>query len=272
MPPEPLPPGCTEDAFLDGRLAIVQPKAAYRAGLDAVLLAAAAPLAPRDGMDKGAGERVLDAGAGVGTVGLCLAARVPQLQVTLVEREPELVALARLNAARNGLADRISVVAADLAAGGALAQGSARHPDLPAAGFGHALANPPFDCHGTARVPASRLKAAAHQMARGDLDRWLAFLATAVAAGGSLTLIHRTAALPAILTGLAGRFGDVRVLPVHPRADVAAIRVLVQARRGSRAGMSVWPGLVLHAAGTAFTPQAQDILRHGAALRIGPAD
>ena len=57
----------TDDAFLGGALQILQPKSGYRAGLDAVMLAAAVPAAAESPM------RVLDVGAGVGTAGLCLA-------------------------------------------------------------------------------------------------------------------------------------------------------------------------------------------------------
>ena len=52
-----------------------------------------------------AGEHAVDLGAGVGAAGLALARRVDGLAVTLVEIDPELAALARENAARNGLAD-----------------------------------------------------------------------------------------------------------------------------------------------------------------------
>ena len=91
----------TRDAFLGGAIYVLQPKAGYRAGLDAVLLAAACPVGP--GFSSGVGgESVLDCGAGVGTAALCIAARVPSARLTLVEREPELVALARDNISANG--------------------------------------------------------------------------------------------------------------------------------------------------------------------------
>ena len=61
--------GSTDDAFLGGGLRILQPKDGYRAGIDAVLLAAAAPVR------AGRKERVLDVGAGVGVVGLAVARR-----------------------------------------------------------------------------------------------------------------------------------------------------------------------------------------------------
>ena len=80
----------TNDAFLGDALNVLQPQAGYRAGVDAVLLAATVP-------DSGR-ISVLDAGAGVGVVGLVRGAAVRAAQVTLVEREPELADLAQQNA------------------------------------------------------------------------------------------------------------------------------------------------------------------------------
>ena len=61
----------TRDAFLDGRLMLMQPARGYRAGIDAVFLAATAQ--PQEGR---AGLKILDAGSGVGTVGLLAAFRL----------------------------------------------------------------------------------------------------------------------------------------------------------------------------------------------------
>ena len=66
----------TDDAFLGGALQMLQPQNSYRAGLDAVLLAAAASILP------GAGARVLDVGAGVGVVGLAVAWPAPTSPAT----------------------------------------------------------------------------------------------------------------------------------------------------------------------------------------------
>lgn len=63
----------SRDAFLCGRLHLWQPKKGYRAATDPVLLAAACPARP--------GERVLDLGCGAGAAALCLATRVPGLEL-----------------------------------------------------------------------------------------------------------------------------------------------------------------------------------------------
>lgn len=248
----------TDDAFLGGALHILQPERSYRAGLDAVLLAAACP--------AGAGERVIDAGAGVGTVGLCVARRVDGARVTLVEIEPELADLARRNAERNGLGERVAVVEADVRDGGRPFHAEAG--GLVAGAFAHAVANPPYLAAGEGTEPTNRLKAAAHSMPGDDLDQWVRFLATALTGDGTATMIHRADALSTLLSAFGGRFGAIRVFPIFPREGMAANRIIVHGVKGSRAPLQVLPGLVLHGDAHGFRPQAEAILRDGAALML----
>ena len=105
-------PLVTNDAFLDGALSIRQLRSGYRAGLDAVMLAAAVP------GDASRPLRVLDVGAGVGTAGLCVARRLPSAEVVLLEKQHELAALAAENVHHNDLTARVRVVAGALDAPG----------------------------------------------------------------------------------------------------------------------------------------------------------
>lgn len=261
------PDTITDDAFLGGALQILQPAHGYRAGLDAVLLAAAS------GVQAAQGAQVLDAGAGVGVAGLCIVRRVEDARVTLVERESLLADLARQNAARNKLDDRVRVVELDVAEGGAIVHRSGMaHQDtseaprvLPGA-FTHVIANPPYFAQGRGTSPPVRLKAVSHQMAADDLDAWCRFLATSAARDGIVTIIHRAEALGSLLEGLGRRFGGLRVLPLYPHAGQPAHRVIVQGRKGSRAPLSLLPGMVLHEEGHAFLPPIDAVLRLGAAL------
>src|SRR5471032_3216060 len=97
----------TEDTLLGGRVRLLQPRRGYRVAVDAVLLAAATEAAP--------GDSILDLGAGVGAVGLCLAIRVPGCRVTGIELQPALAALAERNARDNALSDRVRTIVHDLA-------------------------------------------------------------------------------------------------------------------------------------------------------------
>jgi FkbM family methyltransferase len=253
-----VPDGLTDDAFLGGSLRILQPEEGYRAGIDAVLLAAAAPTR------SGRKERVLDVGAGVGVVGLALARRMPRADVTLAEREAALCDLARSNIARNDLEARMRVVQADV---------SRRLEDLPqlqadAESFDHVLANPPYNPEGAGTVSLEVLKAASNVMPGGNLARWARFMAAMARPGGSATMIHRADAVGEVLSAFAGRFGGLLVYPLYPREGKSAIRVLVQGIKGSNAPVELRPGLVLHEAGNRFRSEVEAVLRHGGGLSL----
>ena len=66
-----------------------------------------------EGAQLAAGQRVLDAYCGCGTIGICAAARCEGLQVTGVERDAGGVAMARDNAQANGVAERVRIERAD---------------------------------------------------------------------------------------------------------------------------------------------------------------
>lgn len=248
----------TVDAFLGGEIEIEQPAKGYRAGLDAVLLAAAA----RPVRSVPAPLRVVDVGAGVGTAGLCLAARLGEADVTLVERDALASRLASRNIERNRLGARARVATIDVMrpAPDAGKQG------LPDASFDLAISNPPYLAEGHHRPSADDLKAAAHAMPADGLDRWLRFMARMTRPSGTVVLIHRADCLAALLAALDRRFGDVMVLPLHPRVGEPASRVIVHAVKASRAPLRIAPGLVLHDKAGSFRPDIKVVLSAPRAL------
>ncbi|MFA5948935.1 MAG: methyltransferase [Hyphomicrobium sp.] len=249
----------TDDAFLGGSVQILQPARGYRAGVDAVLLAAAVPCL------SGVAERVLDAGAGVGTAGLCVAARCLETHVALLEREPLLIDMAKENVQRNTLERRVSVVAADIGHTGAEVLAAA---GLSPHSFDHVIANPPYHVEGAGTPAANKLKAVSHAMVADGLEVWSRFLARMAKPGGTATVIHKAEALQAVLAGFARRFGGIKVLPIHARAGEPAIRVLVQGIAGSKAPLVILAGLTLHEGDNSFTLRAAEVLRLGAALDL----
>jgi tRNA1(Val) A37 N6-methylase TrmN6 len=249
----------TEDVFLGGSLTIEQPVKGFRAGLDAVLLGAAVEGGPDDRI------QVLDAGAGVGTAGLCVAARLPAARVVLAEVSAHLAGLARRNVVRNALGGRVEVIETDVTARAAVHVAAGLAPGR----FDVVIANPPFLEEGRHRLPEDAIAAGAFGMAPGGLEQWARFLARMAAPGGRLALIHRADALQQVLDAVAGRFGALNVLPVQPRADAPAHRIIVLGRKGSRAPLKILPALVLHGdAGHEFLPPVQQVLRQGRALRF----
>jgi tRNA1(Val) A37 N6-methylase TrmN6 len=247
-------PDRTVDAFLGGRVRLVQPSKGHRAGLDAALLQALVPAATEG--------RAVDLGAGVGSVAFCLAARATNLSVLGIEFDPGLVECGRdaLKLRENSrFAKRVQMIEADVTTDATRNLLGPRSADW-------VLMNPPFDPEGRGSRSADRLRRIAHVAPAGTLRAWCATAATLLKPAGTLGLIHRADAIAEVLDSIGGKFGDARILPVHPTESEAAIRILVTARLGSRAPPALLPGLVLHQPGGAWTPRADAILRGQAEL------
>jgi tRNA1(Val) A37 N6-methylase TrmN6 len=246
----------TEDAVLGGALRLRQPRRGHRVGHDAVLLAAACPA-------RGS-EHVVDLGAGVGAAGLAVAARAPGVTVTLVEIDPDLAALAAENAKLNGLAGRVTSVSLDAAAPARVFAAAGLAADR----VDRVLMNPPFNDLVRQRASPDRRRRLAHAAPRQTLVVWIRTAARLLRPGGTLTLIFRADGLVDIGHALDAGFGAITVLPVYPKPDQPAVRILVRATKASRAPLVLLPGLVLNDALGRPTPQAEDVLRAGATLPL----
>jgi tRNA1Val (adenine37-N6)-methyltransferase len=237
----------THGSLLGGRVHYAQPRDGFRSGIEPVLLAACVPARP--------GERVLEAGAGAGAALLCLAARVGRVVGVGVERDTALAALAHRNAVRNGLT-AIGFVAASVEA-------------LPVRGpFDHAFANPPYH-PGSGTASADAARHAAKRARAGLFADWAAALAAPLARGGTLTFIVAAAVLPACVAAFAqAECGSPALFPLWSRAGAPAKLVLLRGRKGGREPCRMLPGLALHDSEGRFTPEAEAVLRHAAALDL----
>lgn len=255
--PAGAPSDLTDDAVLGGRLRLKQKRKGHRVGHDAILLAAATDAVP--------GDSVADLGAGVGAAGLAVATRVPDVNVTLVEIDPELSAIAAENIVRNGFAERASAVTLDLS----------DHPDVFAAAglaldsFDRVLMNPPFNDASRQNVSPDAGRRMAHVAPHDLLVQWIDAASRLLHSAGTLTMIWRAEALAEVLRALEPAFGGIVVLPVHGREGQPAIRVIVRASKGARAPLAVMPGLLLNDAAGKPTAEAEEILRDAQPLKLG---
>jgi tRNA1(Val) A37 N6-methylase TrmN6 len=231
------------ETFLDGKVRVTQPETGFRSGLDAVMLAAAVPALTE--------QSALELGAGAGTASLCLAARVPGLAVTGIEKDKSLVALARTNAAAN--ASNCTFVAADIFA----------LPPEWKRDFDQVFVNPPF--HGEGQVSSDERRAAA-LMDAGRMSDWLKLGLQRTVSGGFFTAILRADRLNEALAALPEK--GLCAFPLWPRQGEAPKRVIVQARKGSNAPFALLPGLILHQPDGSWTPEADAVLRRGTALAL----
>lgn len=243
----------TQNAFLGGRLSLLQPREGYRAGVDPVLLASVIPAQ--------AGQSVLELGCGAGAAILSLLTRIDGVQGHGVELQPEYADLARRNAAQNNLS--IEVSCADLSA----------LPDaLRQLRFDHVIANPPY------------YRSGAHSQARdvgrsvalgGDtpLTKWVEVAARRLLPKGFLHVIQRTDRLPELIAACEGRLGSLEVLPLAARPTRAPDLVILRARKEGKSPFRLHAPQVLHegashtADAESYVPEIRAVLRDGAALQ-----
>ncbi|MFT5064444.1 MAG: tRNA1(Val) A37 N6-methylase TrmN6 [Yoonia sp.] len=238
----------TTDAFLNGKVTAVQPAKGYRAGVDAVLLAACVPAR--------SGERVLELGCGVGVASLCLAARVPDLDITGIEVQPDYAALA--------VANGMNAVMADLRT----LPDSIRNTQ-----YHHVMANPPYFDRGAGSAAPNT----GRDIAMGGdtpLGDWLNVATKRLAPKGYFTLVLRIERLPEVLSHLQGRLGSIIVRPICARDGQEPHLFLLQARHSGRAPFRLLPALIMHdgtmhdADRENYTDRVRGILRNGDALII----
>lgn len=242
----------TRDAFLGGKVHVLQPKKGFRSGVDAVLLAASVPAK--------AGDTVLELGCGVGVASLCLHARTSGLRLTGIEIQPDYAALARDNATSND-AD-LTVYASDLR-------------DLPTelrqSQFHHVMMNPPyFDrASGPAAQDTGRNIALA-----GDtpLQDWIDTGIRRLAPKGSLTVIQHITRMPEVLSAVQAKLGAIVIKPIIGRAGALPNLFILQARHSGKTPFSLRNHLIMHQGEKhetdteSYTPHVRDVLRNGAAL------
>lgn len=236
-----------EDLLLDGKLRLRQRASGHRVGTDAILLAA---------MLADPGPQIVDAGAGVGAVGLALALRSPQSCVRLVELDAQAAELARANIALNAMKARVTLAECDL-----LDPASRRAAGLTNESASALYTNPPFYAEGSVRRSPDSARAAAHVLGPGGLDEWVRACLSLLAPDGRFAMICLPEDIGQVLGACENRLGALRILPVHARIGEDARRILLSGRKGSRAPLAIASGLVLHEADGSFTPRAQALHR-----------
>jgi tRNA1(Val) A37 N6-methylase TrmN6 len=179
----------------------------------------------------------LEAGCGVGTALLSLASlrADSNLSLTGLEKDEAAWSLAEANAARNPLLCEVNFLLGDVLA-----------PEEALLGqFELVFSNPPyFDDDLAIRDPDESRRAA--YILGAPLNVWIKSMLAMTTPKGRFLMIHRADRLPDILAALRGKAGDIGVCPVRPRAGDPAKRVVISARKGSRAPLRLLAGIDMH--------------------------
>lgn len=230
---------------LNKAIKLSQPQDGFRTCMDSVLLAAACPAQ--------SGQSVLDLGSGVGGAGFCVLYRVPETHLTGIEVQKDHIALASENAKLNGFLDRVDFMHKDI------------RDFKTETGFNHVICNPPYMTDGAHLRSPHEKKAKAHG-SDTVLQDWIACAYRCLKPGGSFTIIHRADHTDKIIQGFAGKFGNTDIIPLWPKANIQAKRVIIRGLKDRKSPSILHPGLVLHKEDGTYTDEAEHVLREGKPL------
>ena len=243
----------SQDAFLGGRLRLMQPYNGFRSGVDSVLLAAS--------IDAKPGNIVLDLGSGVGTVLLCLMTRVSKLQGFGIEIQEESYSLALKNAEINKLEAKFF-----------LGDFKANSKDINQKQFDHIFFNPPYYKEQAYKKSNNNNKNISNMEKENVLEGMLKFSLKRCKPFGQITLINRPARLGAILSILETKAGDIKILPIVSSNCGSALRVIVTAKKSAKGDTKLLNSLQLFneskELGKHFSLQVQEILAGAKSLKL----
>ncbi len=199
---------------LTGGWSIAQRKKGHRHSTDDLLTGwYAIELAP-------AANRILDLGAGLGSVGLIALWRSPAATLVAIEAQEISFALLEQNIARNGLADRVRAIHGDI-----------REVRL-AETFDLVTGSPPYWDVSEGVVPADPQKAHARFELRGDIRDYAIAARAALAEAGRFVFCFPTVQRArAEAACRAAELSVIRARNVIPRAGAAPLFTLFACRR-----------------------------------------
>ena len=244
-----LAPGERLEPLGRAGLRIIQRADAFRFGMDSVLLADFARIAP--------GDAAADYGTGTGVLPLLLIGRGKGCVYDAFEVQPEMAELARRNMALNGLEERVRVRCLDVR----------RAPDfLPPCSVDHIVCNPPYGQPGTTlHNPAEALDVARHQDAEG-LEGWFRSAFRILRGRGRFSLIYPAPRMLWVMEALErAHLAPKRFRLVYPLPDRPANLVLIEAVKDARPMLHPEPPLIVRRADGALTEELKRIYGEDAA-------
>ena len=234
----------TGDLILSGAITIVQPQKGYRFSVDSILLARFASARARD--------RVLELGAGCGVIAMILAATAHPREIVAIEIQREMAELAQRNARTNRF-ENLTCVCADLR--------DRKIPGVSPASFDLVVANPPFHARSAGRESPNRSRRHARGGAGASMVEFVAAARRYVRNGGRVAMVFAASRSAELISTLREhRLEPKRMRFVHPRVELPAASVLVEARASGGVEVVAEPPLILEQSAGVYTEEARSLL------------
>jgi len=225
-----IPPATTCEKLPELDLVIEQPVRGYRYNQDPFHLARF--IAAHPPWRKLFTGECLDLGCGVGVLPLLLARSFPATRFTGIEIQPELARLARVNARRNRLEERLAILTGDY-------RETCRRPGF-CERFSVVVSNPPYYPAPAGRRNRCPQKSLARHEIAGDLNDLARAAARVLKPKGLFALVFPAERLFELSLKLQSRGLEPKHLQIlHPTGADRAAGVLLAARKGAAAGVII---------------------------------
>ncbi len=235
----------TLDSIRDIRL--YQSRTGYRFSVDSLLL--------YDFVNLRKVSSIADLGAGSGIVGILLARKYPDANITLFELQESLVRLAERNVLLNKLEDRIKVVKTDITEL-ATPNSSLRAPNF----YDLAVSNPPFRRLKSGLMNIDKEKAIARHEIKLRLHELINAASYLLKAKGRFCMIYHPCRLSYLMYTLKKRYLEPKRLRfVHSTISSEAKMILMEAVKGGKEGLKVDKPLYIYEENGMYTEELMKI-------------
>lgn len=226
---------------------IYQSRTGYRFSVDALLLYDFVNLQKVIG--------ITDLGSGSGIVGILLAKKYPDAEVTLFEIQNSLAMLAEKNIVLNSLEDRIKVIKKDIRE----IKNVDSSPVIPQ-NFDLVVSNPPFRILKSGRISAEEEKAIARHEIKLKLHELVNAASYLLKAKGRFCIVYHPHRLSELMELLKKKdLEPKRLRFVHSHFLSEAKMVLLESVKGGRMGMKIDKPLYIYKKDGSYTEEMEKI-------------
>lgn len=235
----------TLDSIRDIRL--YQSRTGYRFSVDSLLL--------YDFVNLRKVSSIADLGAGSGIVGILLAKKYPDANITLFELQDSLVRLAERNVLLNKLEDRIRVVKADITKL-TIPNSSLQAPNF----YDLSVSNPPFRRLKSGLMNIEEEKAIARHEIKLMLHELINAASYLLKARGRFCMIYHPCRLSYLMDTLKKRnLEPKRLRFVHSTISSEAKMILMEAVKGGKEGLKIDKPLYIYEGDSKYTDELKEI-------------
>lgn len=239
----------TIDTILNGSIKIKQLNDSYRVGIDAILLASMV-----SEINNSTTTDILDLGAGVGTVSLCILYRLSKAKITSIEKVKEYYDLCLENIKLNPFTNnRYSPLLGEIK----------NFPKL-FNSFDIVVSNPPYYKKSDTRSPKNILRSLAHVESGASLQDFVSYAYRFLRPRGSLFIIQKTSRILEVLNNInLNYWGNITLYPIYSYESKDADRTIISMKKSSKQPFKITSGIIIHKNDSTYTEKALSIIKDG---------